>query len=327
MGAVFGASSLLAGTSGIALVTSLFGATGAGLAGYRVSRRIGSIKEFTFLPLIKKNELKRRSLNVTIGISGWLKSEEDLISPWKKLKEGDMYCLKYETEILLSIGQALNSLLATSVIGIATNEVLKKTILNGLVASIAWPLTILQAGSILDNPWSLGLDRSKKAGLILADALINYAQGHRPVNLVGFSLGARVIFYCLEELLLRSENNFQLFDIIENVVLLGAPITCDKKRWKAVRTLISGRFINGYIEQDWILSFLHRATSLMKMKENSLNIKNNTIIESVDLSEIVEGHLDYINQVPTILNKLGFQINEFESDVVPETLFETTFTF
>lgn len=33
MGAVFGASTLLAGTSGLAIVTSLFGATGAGLAG------------------------------------------------------------------------------------------------------------------------------------------------------------------------------------------------------------------------------------------------------------------------------------------------------
>lgn len=47
------------------------------------------------------------------------------------------------------------------------------------------------------------MDRARKAGLILADALCNNVQGDRPVTLVGFSLGAKTIYHCLVELASR----------------------------------------------------------------------------------------------------------------------------
>ena len=53
---------------------------------------------------------------------------------------------------------------------------------------------------LIDNPWSNALDRAKQAGAVLADILINRRLGVRPVSLVGFSLGARVIFFALIEL-------------------------------------------------------------------------------------------------------------------------------
>ena len=43
------------------------------------------------------------------------------------------------------------------------------------------------------------------AGLVLADVLAEYDQGHRPVTLIGYSMGARVIFYALEALAERAE--------------------------------------------------------------------------------------------------------------------------
>jgi len=39
--------------------------------------------------------------------------------------------------------------------------------------------------------------RSAEVGKLLADVLISREQGQRPVTLVGFSLGARVLYYCL----------------------------------------------------------------------------------------------------------------------------------
>lgn len=74
---------------------------------------------------------------------------------------------------------------------------------EGLLAAISWPLTLLSVASIIDNPWSICTQRSVNAGRQLAEVLLSRQQGRRPVTLVGFSFGARVIFSCLEEMASR----------------------------------------------------------------------------------------------------------------------------
>lgn len=78
---------------------------------------------------------------------------------------------------------------------------------------------LVKLGYLVDNPWSLGLDRAVKAGELLADALCSNVQNGRPVTLIGYSLGARAIFYCLVELARRGQ-----FGVVENVYLFGAPV-------------------------------------------------------------------------------------------------------
>lgn len=53
------------------------------------------------------------------------------------------------------------------------------------------------AGAI-DNPWSVCQRRSAQVGRHLAEVLLQRQHGRRPVTLIGFSLGARVIYYCLK---------------------------------------------------------------------------------------------------------------------------------
>lgn len=74
---------------------------------------------------------------------------------------------------------------------------------------------------MLDNSWSVALNKADKAGLELANALLSRAQGGRPVNLVGYSIGARVIFSCLKELSTRKQAD----GLVQDVVLLGPPVT------------------------------------------------------------------------------------------------------
>ena len=57
--------------AGIAIITSLFGAAGAGLTGYKMNRRVGGIDEFEFQPLTTSNQLA-----ITIAISGWLSDDK-----------------------------------------------------------------------------------------------------------------------------------------------------------------------------------------------------------------------------------------------------------
>ena len=49
--------------------------------------------------------------------------------------------------------------------------------------------------------------------------------------------------------------------IVENVVLLGTPIGCNLERWRCARSVVSGRFVNGYYPNDWVLSLLYRTKS------------------------------------------------------------------
>lgn len=53
---------------------------------------------------------------------------------------------------------------------------------------------------MIDHAWVVALDRAQKAGVLLAQTLMAGGHGDRPVILVGYSMGARLIFHCLLEL-------------------------------------------------------------------------------------------------------------------------------
>lgn len=53
---------------------------------------------------------------------------------------------------------------------------------------------------LIDTSWSVALHRAQIAGRLLAHKLAAGAHGGRPVVLVGFSMGARLVFHCLLEL-------------------------------------------------------------------------------------------------------------------------------
>uniref|UniRef100_A0A1I7X1E8 glucuronosyltransferase n=1 Tax=Heterorhabditis bacteriophora TaxID=37862 RepID=A0A1I7X1E8_HETBA len=42
--------------------------------------------------------------------------------------------------------------------------------------------------------------------------------------------------------------------IIEDVILLGAPVTASSKQWAQICRVVGGRVINGYCETDWLLN-------------------------------------------------------------------------
>ena len=52
----------------------------------------------------------------------------------------------------------------------------------------------------IDETWTLVMDRADEAGQELARSLLVNKAGHRPVTLVGYSFGARIIYVCLKEL-------------------------------------------------------------------------------------------------------------------------------
>ena len=113
---------------------------------------------------------------------------------------------------LLDLGAALESMVTSFAIGYIKAEIIRRAVAATLYAAL-WPIALLQFARVVDNPFSVAKARAEKAGLVLADAIINRAQGQRPLALVGFSLGARVIYTCLFSLAERGA-----FGLIENAV-------------------------------------------------------------------------------------------------------------
>jgi hypothetical protein len=156
---------------------------------------------------------------------------------------------------------------------------------------------------LIDNPWSNSLERAKAAGGVLADVLINRQLGVRPVSLIGFSLGARVIFYALLELA-----KAKAFGVVQDVYFMGATVTASVKTWNQVRSVVSGRFVNAYATNDWLLAYLFRASHAGMATVAGLRpVPGVDDIENVDVSDIVVGHMSYRPFMPLLLKRLGFR--------------------
>ncbi|CAC5401214.1 Uncharacterized membrane protein F35D11.3,Transmembrane and coiled-coil domain-containing protein 4 [Mytilus coruscus] len=315
-----GASAIIGGagaaalgtTAGVAIIGSLFGVAGAGLTGHKMHKRFGAIEEFCFEPMISGGALQRASmakqLHITIAVTGWLShTMKDVKIPWKNLAEShEQYCLRYESKHLCILGDAFELFLSGAV-SMATQEALKYTLLSGIISAIAWPATLISAANIIDNPWSVCLQRSVTVGKELAETLLAREQGNRPVTLIGYSLGARVIFHCLEEMAKRKCCE----GIIEDVILLGAPVSGDAKSWKNLGKVVAGKIINGYSKADWLLKFLYRTSSVQLSVAGLQPIKwDDRRMHNIDLSAIVTGHGEYLKQLDTVMKVVGVRTKQ-----------------
>ena len=112
---------------------------------------------------------------------------------------GEQYTIAWEKSLLLQ----LNSSAKEFQLGLAkkgAGEVLKKTAMASLMTAVAIPSTMLSLSDIIDEKWTLAAERADEAGILLAQSLLDSDAGHRPVSLVGFSFGARIILSCIQEL-------------------------------------------------------------------------------------------------------------------------------
>lgn len=215
---------------------------------------------------------------------------------------GDLYSVLWEPDLMREMGAAMG-ILWNETVAAGIQQVLAVTVAGSLIGALAWPLWLAKLSYLIDNPWSNSLDRARAAGLILADVILRRQMGSRPLTLVAFSLGARVIFYALRELY-----RVNGFGLVQDVYLVGAPVTASNKVWRQVRSVVAGRFVNGYSKTDWILGYLHRATSGGLASVAGLNpILGAPNVDNVDLTHIVPGHLAYRALMPLVLGELGFR--------------------
>ncbi|KAD7479196.1 hypothetical protein E3N88_02332 [Mikania micrantha] len=253
----FAAVATAAGSvAGSVAVAASFGAAGAGLTGTKMARRTGSVDEFEFKAIGDNHNQGR--LAVEILISGFVFEEQDFLRPWEgQLDNMESYALQWESKHLIAVSTAIQDWLSSTLAMELMRRGAMMTVLSSFLSAFAWPATLLYLTDLIDSKWTIAVNRSDKAGKLLAEVFIKGLQGNRPVILVGFSLGARVIFKCLQYL---AETGYD--GIVERVVLLGAPVSIQGENWGTVRKVVSGRFINAYSTNDWMLGVAFRASLL-----------------------------------------------------------------
>ncbi|KRZ77246.1 CDK5 regulatory subunit-associated protein 1 [Trichinella papuae] len=295
----------LATTAGAAVVGSIFGVAGAGWTGYKLKRRVGALEEFT----IEILHYQRRSLHIALAVSGWITEDhlDSFKTPWRCLNvSNEQYCLRYESKYLLEFGKAIDYIFSVA-LSCAIQHSLMETALAGVMSAVVWPVSLLGVASVIDNPWNVCIRRSQEAGEQLSQILLSRQHGHRPVTLLGFSLGARVIYHCL--LFMEKSGNFA--GIVQNAILLGTPVGCSPCEWKKISQVVGGCIINGYCRSDWLLKFLYRTMNLQYSVAGLGPIENvSPRIQNKDLSLIVKSHSDYKNKLPEILNFVGIPVNQ-----------------
>ncbi|KAH8741713.1 hypothetical protein FG386_001287 [Cryptosporidium ryanae] len=296
-------TTVTAGTS-TATLSAMAGVSGAGLSGWKMSRRESPLKIFTFHQ-INNNVDKNGLFPIIIGISGWLRSNDDIFKPWKVAFNGvdwmENYVIEFEPEILSQLGTSIALTMSQDLAIFAGKAILLQTIVGTLTAALSWPITLMQYAATLDNAWAVTRQKTEQAAILLADALCNKdTTGNRPVKLIGYSMGARLIFLALQILYNRKQ-----FNKVQDVVLLGMPTSLNKKKWRKARSVVSNRFINVFTRSDWVLAFFYRYMQ-WGLHVAGISPVNFDGIENYDVTGLINSHDEYPDKIRDILYYIKF---------------------
>ena len=263
-------------------------------------------REFSFAPIVNDEDgapaMSHARLALTICCSGWLGELEDTTRPWEPLSavDAERVAVVWETAELLNLGAAMKS--AVTDVGMA--EVVKHgamhTALQGFLSAVALPATMLTAASLIDNSWARCCDRADQAATLLAVALMEGSwYGRRPVTLLGYSLGARVVFGALQKLADAGASG-----VVETLVLFGAAVPSEPAEWERVRQVVAGRLVNVYSENDWLLGLAYRSNSISSAAAGMRPVPAEGV-ENVDASLIIKRHTQYSRDLPLLLRHIS----------------------
>ncbi|KAI0253223.1 hypothetical protein BJV78DRAFT_1302757 [Lactifluus subvellereus] len=312
---ISGTAGFLGGAGGAAVITTGGVLTGSSIAARGMARRTGVVRTFDMLPLHNN-----KRVNCIITVPGFLNGElDDPRLPYSVLDPvvGDVFSVLWEPEMIRETGSALR-IMTAEVLSQLGQTVLAATAMTALMSALQWPIILTKLGYLIDNPWNNALDRAKAAGSVLADVLVQRQLGVRPITLIGFSLGARVIFYALLELAKQ-----KAFGVVQDVFLLGATLSASRTNWFQARSVVSGRFVNTFARNDWVLNYLFRATSGGVGTVAGLRpVENVPGLENVDVTDKIAGHISYRVFLPLILDQLGFPVSADHFDEPEQPDFE-----
>jgi len=250
----------------------------------------------------------RRSTMMYIGVSGVLcKHEGDMAPPTQPMQLGACWGAAAN---FLACGEWWSLSWGGEALSTFASQLHKHTPADGKVGghgnggALEGALeTAAQLGFALAlrGSWGACYDAAKEAGAALAHTLRQRRCGERPVSLLAVSIGARVVWHCLETLasLPPSEGTGHVLDVL----LLGAPVTSNPARWERLAPLVSGRMINAYVPADSMLGALYRIDHLASTGCCGNSAVPSHLVENLDATELVHSRA-YHFALPAVCDAL-----------------------
>ncbi|KAI9353684.1 hypothetical protein BDR26DRAFT_831899 [Obelidium mucronatum] len=290
----------------------------------------------------------KKPMNVIISVPGFLgstnSSQTDALSPFEPLSPyGDSFTLLYESETLQTLNAAITLTTYYTHLKKQTIQKSASSFSNGrqktLVESMAGPLWDHRISYLIDKPWAIALEKAKACGYLLADAIEMRIQGGRPVTLVGFSLGAKVVYHALLELSRRGggggggtgnsngkssdggKTTASVQSYVDSVYLIGCPAVVEVADWKQIAQVVTGKIVNAYSTQDAVLQLIYRRELYAAAAAGGGGGVSNcqvaglgpvagldNIVENIFLDSIIQDHVDYYSRMDSVLELCGFAL-------------------
>lgn len=152
--------------------------------------------------------------------------------------------------------------------------------------------------------------RAEEMGEMLLDQLSEhlrrYHLGVDTINLIGHSLGGRLVISCLKKLSKGQRHPL----VINDVLLMAAAATVEPDTAQSMRGVVKGRLINAYSKSDWTL--------FMNPGEVCLGRNPAEHFENIKIKDF--GHGDYWKKLPHVLTHVRFKTpaQEHDAEVMEE---------
>ncbi|CAK60531.1 unnamed protein product (macronuclear) [Paramecium tetraurelia] len=244
------------------------------------------------------SEGKLRSNVITIFVNGFItQSDQKVASLWPFNKDSYL-----ETLVLGWTASSVSSLAKYA--GIAA--MFSTTVVGIAIQPIFLAVTCVTIKQFYD-----AYKEAKIVGKYLAYFLNQNYLGTKSINLVGFSLGTVIVYYCLKQLIkLQKQEKYQ---IIHNVLMMGGVADKDLLS-KLDYRCISGTFHNVYSEQDGVLGYAlplyNNAINPCGKYQIDINLGLNSVesmypnVKNHNFTQKVSGHRKYEGEIIQEILKL-----------------------
>jgi hypothetical protein len=249
----------------------------------------------------------------------------------------ELFTIKFESKALKQLCDSAGRAVSTMIKMEGTKQALKYTVMATLMTAVALPSLLLKVANMIDEEWTVMCERADEAGVELARALLYHKGGNRPVTLVGYSFGARIIYACVRELVryqklweewqnkqVKTEQGEGTDDvktrpesddfasmrdpssILEDVIFMGLPKAFRAHEWELFRGVVAGRLINCFSQKDMMLGLMFRYKRLNVEGVCGTGPVSSAGIEDIDVSDLVSGHSEYCFSIREILKRVRF---------------------
>lgn len=152
--------------------------------------------------------------------------------------------------------------------------------------------------------------RAEQMGAVLFDQLQDYLLSNHPkiktINLIGHSLGGRLVISSLKSFSYRKQL------AINDVLLMAAAVEVTAMEARRLRERFKGRLINAYSKAD--------RTLLLNWGETCLGRNEVEHFESIEMNDF--GHTDYWERLPEVLAQTRFKAHALGSSELAQTAAE-----